>query len=261
MEMKALYGFISTGDKVALYTLRIMYEVPVRTEFGISWIMEEHYIRNLSNDKDKALEKANLLLSDMGLSLKGDPSFDLNEIKRRSSEALESERDALAKKTAEIKAEAEKVFVEACGKNVFLVGKHIGFTPEDVYSKDPSYILWLNGMEIESEILNKFDVNVKIAKDFVVKNDIKGPTFVGEVGEKITLNLTLIKSYALIGYFRSIVFTCKTPENNIVKFFSTAKGFLALEDGDSFSVVGTVKSHNDYSGRKSTSINRPKMAK
>lgn len=266
--MKALYGFVSTGDKSAMYTLRIMYEAWSQWGGKPTKYLKDVYYVNLSTNSADANAKALLYCKELGIPLRGDASFDLNEIKRRKAEELAADREkaeaAQRQRDLEFEqqiAEARKVFENAVLEGVFQTGKYLGCLASDVAKVDIQYIHWLAEHPISEGIATKFDINIQIAKDYIAKHEVRKPDYVGVVGEEIELELTLVSGYVTHGAFPSIIWTAQTDDGDIVKFFSVAKGFKELKNGDRFKVKGTVKDHSEYRNQKSTLLNRPKLVK
>jgi hypothetical protein len=255
-----LFGFISTGEKVAMYTLRIMFQHKMFSAGETHYVTRPEFIKILSNDKAKAEAAAEYICNDYGVEFRGNAEFELNEIRRKRDEESkaakeEFERAIQAKHDAEV-AEFDRQVKES----VFIVGKYTGKTAQEVYDLDLGYIFWLNDQDVEG--ISPFNANIKIAKEFVESTGVTKPGFVGVEGEPIELELTL-KS---VGCFQSMygvnyVFTSYTKNNEIVTFFSSAKKFLELENGDTYTITGTVKAHNVRNDMKQTLINKPKMSK
>lgn len=128
---------ISTGDKSGYYTLKA-YGTRSR------YVRDDHgntstecddaqvYIRNLSTDKEKALEAAREYLAKHYPTAKfsGVVNFDLDEIHRISREQAEAQRAAEAARVA------------ATDFSKFQGGKYAGKYVVEVYSEDKSYLEW-----------------------------------------------------------------------------------------------------------------------
>jgi hypothetical protein len=128
---------ISTGDKSAFYTLRA-YGVRVRhvrDDDGNTTAESDDtsvYIRNLSTDKEQALESARDYLTKHYPStpFSGVVNFDLDEIHRISREQAEARRAAEAARVA------------STDFSVFQAGKHAGKSVAAVHAEDPGYLDW-----------------------------------------------------------------------------------------------------------------------
>jgi hypothetical protein len=131
---------ISTGDKNGYYTLRA-YGTRVRhvrdDEGNTSTEHDDAsvYIRNLSTDKEQALNAAREYLASHYPAAKfhGVVNFDLDEIARMSRE--ESER----------RAAVEAARVAATDFSVFQGGKYAGSTVQEVLATDKQYAEWFAG--------------------------------------------------------------------------------------------------------------------
>lgn len=257
IDSTPLYGFISTGDKTAMYTLRVMCRDRVSVGREVYVIAQDHFIKILSNDKAKAENSAQELCDDMCVPLKSDASFDLNEIKRRKSEEVQAEREARERSIREYQERIENEFQEGIRGDVFLIGKHIGKNPSEV---DVGYLFWLADQEISSN-KSRYDINIQIASNYIKENNIQRPGYVGFLHEPIELELKLISCFATQGVYPSYIFKTVTPAQEQVVFFSTSKKFLALNKGDTFKITGSVRSHDEYNGQFSTCIAKPKMVK
>lgn len=256
---EALYTFISTGDKFGFYTLRVMEKVRVYFGGESRVILKDFYITNLSTDSKTAEEKAQRISEEIGIPFKGDADFDLEEIKRRQSEVVRQQKEAIERAIAERQQQIEQEFTASVNENVFIAGKYIGQTPSEVYAKEANYLFWLAN-EYEEGVKSKLQVNAKIAKKFIEENDIQKPGYIGEEGEEVTVSLTLKHSQWTNSRFPSIMFICLTEKGEEVMFFTVAKKFQALENGNTFTIKGTVKEQREsYSGNKQTIINKPKM--
>jgi len=129
---------ISTGDKAGFYTLRA-FGVRTRytqTEFGTESESDETsvYIRNLSTDKEQALEAAKAYLSKHYPSapFRGVITFDLDDIHRISREQTEANRIAEAARIANTDF------------SVFQAGKYAGRFVNDVLTEDKGYCEWFS---------------------------------------------------------------------------------------------------------------------
>jgi hypothetical protein len=130
---------ISTGDKAGFYTLRA-FGVRTRytqTEFGTESESDDTsvYIRNLSTDKEQALEAAKAYLSKHYPSapFRGVITFDLDDIHRISREQAEANRIAEAARIA------------STDFSIFQGGKYAGQSVNDVLAEDKGYCEWFSG--------------------------------------------------------------------------------------------------------------------
>jgi hypothetical protein len=130
---------ISTGDKAGFYTLRA-FGVRTRytqTEFGTESESDDTsvYIRNLSTDKEQALEAAKAYLSKHYpfAPFRGVITFDLDDIHRISREQTEANRIAEAARIA------------STDFSIFQGGKYAGQSVNDVLAEDKAYCEWFSG--------------------------------------------------------------------------------------------------------------------
>lgn len=252
------YTFISTGDKTAMYTLRVMCLDTV-VMFGESHkVLNHYYIQNLSTDKETAEAKAVEMSEAMGLPFKGNADFDLKEIRRTRDAEAKEKREAIeaARVQREKEWAEEREQLESDG--VMLIGKYAGQTAAEIAKVDPGYLFWLAD-QIESGW--KMGICAKIAAKYIAETGLEKPGFVGEVGENLTITLTLNRSGWTSGRFPTIRFVCSDDMGRQIVFFSTAEKFKALRNGDQFTITGLVKEHSEWCDQKQTIINRPKLAK
>lgn len=262
-ENTDLYGFISTGDKVALYTLRIMSRVRM-TIFGRSqFVLRDYYVKNLSNDKAKAENAAKTICDQLNIPFKGDASFELNEIKRqRDGEAAEKKAEYDRQQREYQEAQTER-FQRQLAESVMLTGKYLGKSPAELVDLDLGYLFWI-ASEFNDDYLtpnNLFQISASIAKKYVDENNIKPKGYVGEIDESIELTLTLKNVIRTNGQYPSYCFKCNTPDGYSIVFFSTAKAFLALQPGETFKVTAIVRNHSEYNRVCSTVLTKQKIVK
>lgn len=82
--------------------------------------------------------------------------------------------------------------------------------------------------------------------------------WVGEIGSRITFNVTFVKKYGYQSKFGyTNIYTFNDEDNNILTWFSTVE--IKKEIGDEFTLVGTVKDHTEYKGIKQTVLSRCKV--
>ncbi len=261
--MFPIYTFISTGEKTALYTLRCMYEVPVVIQGVNRIILKDYHIQNLSNDKATAEEKAEYLSSQIGVPFKGNAEFDLNEIRRRKSEDVQAQREAVERAMREAEEKVQAEYVRSMQEGVILCGKYKGMAPSEVLDTD--YLRWM-AVQIDLEApegleRSKWSISCQIVAKWLKDNPVKESNWVGEVGQKVILSVTLQKVYFIQGQWPTILYKGITEEGNIVVFYTVASGFSDLKVGEVFSVTGTIKKLDEHKGVKQTVLNRPKLVK
>lgn len=247
------HTFISTGDKVAMYTLR---EAGIYTE-GDNMMYVDYFIQNLSNDRDKAIEKAKVISTEIGLTFRTDGElFGLNEIKRmRTEERIRIEMIKEEEQNRKDKEVRESFDAEVSDGN-FILGKYVGESPSDVATnhEDIAYIKWFAAQYVEGEV-SRFNINAAIAKKWIDANPQPESSALGEVHENLTVTGKVIVSMnteSFYGITRMVVI--KDDECNVVKMYSTAKKINDLRVGDTITVTGKVKSHTTYRGEKQTNI-------
>lgn len=261
IESIPLYGFISTGDKVAMYTMRIMYKHVLQLGRERGTTTRAEFVKILSNDKAKAETLAAEICADYGVPFKGNAEFELNEIRRQrdaeKAEKLAEIERIFQEKEAKEKEEFNRVVQDA----TFISGKYAGQTPDEVAKFDLPYIDWLNSETVDNR--STFAINIQIAKNYVEKiGGLNFGEFIGIIGDNVELALTLKKITSFQGtYGTQWVFCSVTDSGDNVVFYSTSKKFLALEAGDKFKIVGLVKAHNKRGNFNQTSINKPKLVK
>lgn len=130
------YYYISTGDLNGFYTLRHTFTETCysRTENGGTEsfpVERDWYIRNLSTDREEAIQKANQWADDHGISVnrrRFRAEFDLAEIKRRSAEEIEAANER----------EAERI--RTTDWSILPFGKYAGKSLRDLVTADPEYV-------------------------------------------------------------------------------------------------------------------------
>lgn len=260
-DYNELYTFVSTGDKTAMYTLRVMCFV----KHSEGHYMKDYYIRNLSTDKEKANVAARFFSEQMGLPLKSDAHFDLNEIKRRKSEEIEQAR-LHQERIEQERIEKQRIEnLEKIEENVFLIGKYTGETPHEVAAAgDVQYIQWLanQAQDVNDNYFDKFNISAIIAKKWVEENPLPESEFVGEVGVKSTFKVR-INYVRCVQSFRSVtyLFHMSDENGNVLKTFSTAKSMMDAPENEWITIQATVKQHDNcpYENKKVTMLKRPKV--
>lgn len=261
--MTDLYTFISTGDKTAMYTLRVMCEV----YHPQGSFLKDYYIRNLSTDRDTANQKAHYYSEQLSLPLKSDATFDLNEIKRRRKEELEEirriEEEAVRQRAEIVKMET----VESLARNVFLVGRYRSLTANEVAIAydDVQYLEWFanQASDLSEDYFDKFNISANIAKRWLEENPQPKSEYVGEVGERVKTRVQ-IKNTKTIESFRSttFLFEMEDEQRNILKTFSVAKSMVNAPKNEWITIEANIKKHEEspYDNfNKVTYLNRPKV--
>ena len=92
--------------------------------------------------------------------------------------------------------------------------------------------------------------------------------YVGTVGEKITLTLTIVHIVVLEGgYGPSFIYITEDADNNVVIYKGNSNAVAWTPEGqprgkgDTFTVIATIKEHGARNGVKQTVIQRPTAVK
>lgn len=255
------FVYISTGSETKMYTLRRVRYNPATKR------VEDSYVRNLSTCKEKAQQRAFQFSDRYDVPVRGDAFFDLNKITRRNREEIEKEK---ARKEQQHKEQQERIdeyesYVEvAIGDKVMLAGKYAGISVEDVAKEDIKYIIWLalqDYDDIEIKHHNKFSISARIAKEYLDKARPSLPEYVGTVGERITIEVTLSEQFWTAGRFPTLLNRFVDSDGNEIVLFSQAKAFRALNEKDKITLDALVTKHSMYNGCKSTIVKKAKIIK
>jgi len=251
---------IDYGKKVMMFTLRECY-VETRWTKGecgepVAYQVNcADYLTNLAVTPERAIEKARKIAASLGLSLNVSATeMTLDQIERRNSAEeianAKAEREAYAAmqlKEETLRKAAELVLItEGC----FLFGKYVGKTITEVFATDPNYVTWAYS--------NADAMHVKMI-DAAGVIQAYNETPIGQDGDVVELELTLKDMITNVGVYNTNLFKFVTANNQLVTLYSTAKKFVALEEGSSIKVSATVARISGYNGEFSTTIKRPKM--
>lgn len=250
------YCFISTGSLSSFYTLRVS---SLDYDGRGKAYKREYFVKNLSTDKEKALEEAQSYAEKNDLTLMNNPDFDLNEIKRMKQEDIKRSIKEKQEKEEKERIEKQEAFEKTIRSLIFINGKYSSLTVEDVFKKDPGYVYYLNGLWHDN-LSNRYEnINVHIVHRWIAENDVKSE-FIGTNGKLEEFELTYNSQFQIYGRFVTIKHNCSLGPN-LVMFNSSAKGFLELKSGDTFKVKGTVSHYTHSNGNKITILNKPKIVK
>ncbi len=256
-----LYTFVSTGEKTAMYTLKVMCDqlIEINSEGLTKVVRNAHYIQNLSNDKDRASQKGQQLSEEMGLEFRDNADFDLNEIRRNREKQSKEEKEAIERAIAEQQAFEVAEFERQIKENLILVGKYKGDTPEEVKEKDMSYLFW---MSAQKDAYGPLGVSGKIVDNYLTLNNIHCPDFIGTEGQELKALVNIKGIYPIDGYY-GVQYFFKTIEQDTgatLGFYTTSKKLLEKEIGDVIELTGIVKEHRyDKNGIKTTMLSKPKL--
>lgn len=84
--------------------------------------------------------------------------------------------------------------------------------------------------------------------------------YAGDVGQTITANVTVVVARLIetrFGLSRLIIAT--DGNGSTIKIFSSGKSAMGISPGDTITITGRVKAHEEYEGTKQTLIARPKI--
>ena len=89
------------------------------------------------------------------------------------------------------------------------------------------------------------------------KENKKPSNYVGEIKDRLDLNLTLFNIIELEGYYGlSYLYLFKDNEGNIFKWITASK---KLENNTAYKIKATIKNHEEYKGIKQTVLTRCKV--
>lgn len=133
------YYYISTGDLNGFYTLRHTFTETCysRTENGgveSFPVQRDWYIRNLSTDREEAIQKANAWADENSVASNRRlfrAEFDLAEIKRRSAEEIEAANERIAQR------------ILSTDWSILPFGKYEGQNLRDLATTDPEYVCFV----------------------------------------------------------------------------------------------------------------------
>lgn len=259
-KITPLFTFISTGDKCAMYTLRIMMQYQGHTCGEPYCFTDSEYVKNLSNDKAKAEHNAKEYSDLWNIPFKGNAEFELNEIRR----SRDAEAAAKVAEYERIKAETirhqEEEYDRVFNEGVMLTGKYTGKTIAEIIKIDPSYVFWMARQADGSK--NIYTVGCELAAKYISDNKIESAGHIGQVGDVIEVDVLISRISPFEGFYgTSWVVTCFDDEFRMITFFTTSKRILNNEIGTRVRIQGTVSEHGEYQGYKQTMFKRPKIVK
>jgi len=244
-----------------MFTLRVRWEE--KASFfgeGISIITRDQYIRNLSIDKDRAIEKAKLFLDESDiLQSDADTLADLNEIRRRESEEVQRERE---EREAQYEAERNayaNTLVDMVVSGFMPFGMHKG---ENIKLLPPSYALyWLNTEADDGDIVvDALKKAFAIAFPQLLNLPESNGEYIGNVKERMTFDATCIAVFGFEGFYGWTTikkFVASTGESLTYMGGGNCPGDI----GETVKIKGTIKKHEIYNDEASTYIMRPALVK
>jgi len=143
-----------------------------------------------------------------------------------------------------------------------LIKKYRDMVPSSAFD----YNLW-NSLFEESGEIRDFVVSIGLvgyallsAMHHSVEVNKKVSEFIGTVGEKITIMVTLINKVLIDGpYGKSILVTLKDSSENIFTAFSTSQTIEKAIIGNKYCMTGVIKDHKVYQDTKQTQLSRIKL--
>jgi hypothetical protein len=238
-----VYSFISTGDLTAMYTLRVMCDVIAVIDGERVAYMDDYYIQNLSTDKGLANTKGTTMSENMGLVLKSSATFDLEEIKRRKAGEVAAQREAIERMERERVVALQIEFDGQVKEGVMLCGRYTGLTAQEVANRgDIDYLVYCSEQANPTNYFkSKWLVCCSIAAEWIEANPQKPSEFVGTIGEKLEVEVTVKRASVCSGPYYNVLYIAQTDDGDMIKFFTTAKAFDDIGRGDHFKMMGTVK--------------------
>ena len=255
--------YISTGEKTAMYTLRVQY-------MGIDgWghpaIMDD-YICNLSTDADKALSKATAYVEQnaegQGVKFTG---FSLDEIKRRAAGVAKAEQEAADAARWE-EEENRRVAREAAGLQLVTQGKFpFGKYREELFEVAPkSYVKYIAENFVAEEGDKVVEMLLVELKRLYPEAFVEMPKPNGKhvdawaEKEKVEFKATVIAAFGYEGYYGWVDVTKFVKDSGELIVHSGTRNF-DIEEGDIVVMKGTVKAFDEYDDENQTLIIRPKL--
>lgn len=260
---KPQYGFFSTGDKTAYYTLRLMYDGWYFVEGQEIAGRRAYHVQNLSTDRNEALVKANNICSALNIPFDASLYLDLNEIKRINDEA---EREAIASQRAEVAKREQTVreqhLAELVKTRMLNFGKYAGRSFDEVSETDPDYVRYIANASLDGK--PEFTAGVMMAKVWVAENPLVVSSWIGKEGDIVESQFKVTKKAWFRGsYGDSLLTVLMDAVGNIAKVYSTAKAVRELSEGDVITMKATVKK-NDWDGYRGVNdqvsiLSKPKV--
>lgn len=256
-EKLSVRFYISSGAKNAMYTLR-------RTNYygNTQPLVSDYYVCNLSTDSVKAEEKAKAYVDAIIERSKDDGmteySFELcasfNLFERRGNLSVD-----------------DTLKIESIEDGIFPFGKYSGTKIEDA---PESYVLFFadkaskdidNQTPVESALFSAC-LGVALDKGYIEsrinrKNEFHQQrmlsSFVGEIGERITINANITGVFEKVdSYSCNVYYVTELKEgDNIFTYIGNRIG----KKGDIISLTAKVKAHSEYKDVKSTLISHPRI--
>ena len=291
--MNQIY-YISTGEGHKLFTLRTAYEelYPNGAVYP-----RDYHIANLSNDFDKAKEKAKAYAKERGvpLSKPDDPRIPLRPIKHRSAEDVAAEKAAaeeaklaaknefISRRRADLEAmlAAVRVHVHPWGKyKGYMIGEerflYADNDGKEVRGPDYGYLDFIARSEGEFlkdgdddfQIVLLTNAVAKAVKEKVIElfpelgQKLPEPNgeYFGKIKDRVDIKATVIGRYSFEGYYGMTYVTKMVADSGELLVYM---GSVSLSEfvGQELEFKATVKEHGEYKDELQTKIARPKIKK
>lgn len=148
----------------------------------------------------------------------------------------------------------------------FPFGKYKGESISGVYEKDAQYVIWMaNNFTAKNKKQKSTEEVLKAIKEahFQMLTEANRENckseFQGELKERSDYKLKILSSKVFkdpFGYNTNPRYRAIDENENLFQFYSKD----ILENGVTYNVKGTVRSHKEYVGKKYTCINRVKIS-
>lgn len=255
--------YIGIGEHNHFFTLRESYlHYMNRGGYTENEVRYQHLF-NLSQNAEEALAKARDYALQVGMTLVSDAETlesEMRDIKRATEEQLaareayrlQQEAEAAERKKA---YEAEKISKANNGIMPFGKYKDLTFSELSEYFEGCQYLIWIANSDIEDPVFDALRSKIKeVYPDaFLPKADRK-KTY-GKVGERIELNVTVVKSASFVGEWGTVYILSMVSDDGTM---FVSKGKFYSHVGSNFRIKATIKAHSEYNGQMQTVIQRVK---
>lgn len=260
-RIEPLFAFIGTGDKIAMYTLRVMNQYTSTYQGEQVTFVDSEYVRNLSTNKAKAETLASEFADHNNLEFRGNAEFELNEIRRNRDEQNAIVAEARRLHLAKVEQDARDDYERVLNDGVFLSGKYKGLTPGQVFEVEPGYVFWFAKQSDSNKSL--YTIDADLAAKFIADYNPQKPGHFGNIGDEVVIEVR----FAKVSYFpnrfggTSSVVTFYDSENRMITCFTTSKKLTDNEVGTKLKISGVISEHGEYNDMPQTLIKKPKIVK
>jgi hypothetical protein len=252
MIEKPLYTFISTGDKGAMYTLRLKVLVSNLTAGSYQ---KDEFVCVLRNNYEKAVALAQERTKSMTVPFKLAPEFK-NE---PESGQVVNYRDLQLEKEHQEKELQQANYDRDVLIGVLLIGKYKGLSVLEVAEIDPNYLHFMDKKFHLEQAISPRKVTIDIIKQWVAKNPRRNAVW-GTVGEVTTGKMMLSnRVHFLNAYGSSYLFDFTADNGANVIYYTREKPFLELSIGANVTVSALVHSQEEVNGSSRTLIKKAKL--